>query len=185
MISVASFSPYSSLRSPTYALVSLGWSPTHKVPNMSFHDCVFDSSGRAWATDVATSSAAMANSAFVIFACASASLFCSTKNSLAFDARLAGALVSIEEGEDGMNNILNARPGERPIAQRCIGPLGHEATSFGHRKVENEAVIARSNNGPDQRVGAPRAPWQVAAPQPQRRVGAAARCCGTRLEGQA
>jgi hypothetical protein len=46
-------------------------------------------------------------------------------------------------------------------------------------------TIARSNNEPDHRVGAPRAPWQVAACQRQRRVGAAARCCGTRFEGQA
>src|SRR6476469_5050381 len=43
------------------------------------------------------------------------------------------ALVSIEEGEDGMNNIMNARPVERAIAQRFIGSLGHEATSFRHR----------------------------------------------------
>jgi hypothetical protein len=141
MIGVASFSPHSSLRMPTYALVSLGWSPTHQVPNMSFHDCVFDSSGRAWATDVATSSAAMANSAFVIFACASASVFCSTKNSLHSTPGLgarARLYLRRGEGEDGMNNIMNARPGERAIAQRCIESLGHEATSFLHRKVKTK-----------------------------------------------
>jgi hypothetical protein len=38
---------------------SPGWSPTHQVPSMSFHDCVFDSSGRACAADVAISRAAI------------------------------------------------------------------------------------------------------------------------------
>src|SRR5215468_9394728 len=46
MISVSSFSPHLSLRIPEYASLSLGWSPTHQVPSKSFHDCVFDSSGR-------------------------------------------------------------------------------------------------------------------------------------------
>src|SRR5215469_9280755 len=58
MISVSSFSPHLSLRIPKYASLSLGWSPTHQVPSMSFHDCVFDSSGRACAAGVAISSAA-------------------------------------------------------------------------------------------------------------------------------
>src|SRR5262250_1091744 len=57
MISVSSFSPHLSLRNPEYASLSLGWSPTHQVPSMSFHDCVFDSSGRACAADVAISRA--------------------------------------------------------------------------------------------------------------------------------
>ena len=65
MISVSSFSPHLSLRIPAYAPLSLGWSPTHQVPSMSFHDCVFDSSGRACAADVTISSAAMpANTVF-------------------------------------------------------------------------------------------------------------------------
>jgi hypothetical protein len=101
---------------------------------VSFHDCVFDNSGRAWATDVATSSAAMANSAFVIFACASASVFCSTKNSLHSTPGL-GARARLYrrrgEGEDGMNNIMNARPGERAIAQRCIESLGRPGENLG------------------------------------------------------
>src|SRR5215813_1353471 len=59
MISVSSFSPHLSLRIPEYASLSLGWSPTHQVPSMSFHDCVFDSSGRACAADVAISRAAI------------------------------------------------------------------------------------------------------------------------------
>ena len=37
--------------------VTLGWSSTHQVPTMSFHDFVFDNSGRACAADVATSNA--------------------------------------------------------------------------------------------------------------------------------
>src|SRR5215470_15870769 len=59
MISVSSFSPHLSPRIPEYASLSLGWSPTHQVPSMSFHDCVFDSSGRACAADVAISRAAI------------------------------------------------------------------------------------------------------------------------------
>ena len=60
MISVSSFSPHLSLRIPKYASLSLGWSPTHQVPSMSYHDCVFDNSGRACAADVAITSAAIA-----------------------------------------------------------------------------------------------------------------------------
>src|SRR5215468_3699778 len=68
MISVSSFSPHLSLRIPEYASLSLGWSPTHQVPSMSFHDCVFDGSGSASATDVVISSAAMpVSSSFVIY----------------------------------------------------------------------------------------------------------------------
>src|SRR5262249_11474724 len=59
MISVSSSSPHLSLRIPTYAPLSLGWSPTHQVPSRSFHDCVFDSTGRACAADAAISSAAI------------------------------------------------------------------------------------------------------------------------------
>jgi hypothetical protein len=58
MTSVSSFSPHLSLAIPTYASLSLGWSPTHQVPCMSFHDCDFDNSGRACAADVAISNAA-------------------------------------------------------------------------------------------------------------------------------
>src|SRR5262245_31828098 len=68
MISVCSFSPHLSLAIPTYASLSLGWSPTHQVPCMSFHDCDFDT-GRACAADVAISSAATAlRSSFFIIA---------------------------------------------------------------------------------------------------------------------
>src|SRR6266576_2305201 len=42
MLSVASFSPHSSLVIPTYASLSLGCSPTHQVPSVSFHDSAFD-----------------------------------------------------------------------------------------------------------------------------------------------
>src|SRR5262249_8898333 len=62
MISVSSFSPHLSLRNPKYASLSLGWSPTHQVPSMSFHDCVFDSSGRACAADVAINKATLVRS---------------------------------------------------------------------------------------------------------------------------
>jgi len=58
MISVSSFSSHLSLRVPTYAPLSLGWSPTHQVPSTSFQDCVFDSSGRACAAGVTISNAA-------------------------------------------------------------------------------------------------------------------------------
>jgi hypothetical protein len=57
MISVFSSSPHLSLAIPTYASLSLGWSPTHQVPCVSFHDCVFDNLGRACAADVAISNA--------------------------------------------------------------------------------------------------------------------------------
>ena len=67
MISVSSFSPHLSLAIPTYASLSLGWSPTHQVPCMRFHDCDFDNSGRACAADVAISNAATpAKSVFLI-----------------------------------------------------------------------------------------------------------------------
>src|SRR5262245_53094549 len=59
MISVSSFSPHLSLRNPEYASLSLGWSPTHQVPSMSFHECVLSSPGRSSATDVAISTAAI------------------------------------------------------------------------------------------------------------------------------
>jgi len=59
MISVFSSSPHLFLTIPTYASLSLGWSPTHQVPCMRFHDCVFDT-GRACAADVAISNAATA-----------------------------------------------------------------------------------------------------------------------------
>src|SRR5262249_21911884 len=58
MLSVASFSPHSSLAIPTYAPSSLGWSATHQVPSVSFHDSVFDNSERACAAEVAISNAA-------------------------------------------------------------------------------------------------------------------------------
>src|SRR5262245_10555752 len=58
MISVFSSSPHLSLAIPTYASLSLGWSPTHQIPCVSFHDCVFDNLGRACAADVAISNAA-------------------------------------------------------------------------------------------------------------------------------
>ena len=58
MLSVASFSPHSSLVIPTYASLSLGCSPTHQVPSVSFHDSAFDNSGRACAAEVAISNAA-------------------------------------------------------------------------------------------------------------------------------
>jgi len=58
MVSVASFSPHSSLAIPTYAPSSLGWSATHQVPSVSFHDSVFDNSGRACAAEVAISNTA-------------------------------------------------------------------------------------------------------------------------------
>jgi hypothetical protein len=58
MISVASFSPHSSLAIPMYAPSSLGWSATHQVPSVSFHDSVFDNSGRACAAEVAMRNAA-------------------------------------------------------------------------------------------------------------------------------
>jgi hypothetical protein len=58
MISVASFSPHWSLAIPTYTSLSLGWSPTHQVPSVSFHDSVFENLGRACAAVVAISNAA-------------------------------------------------------------------------------------------------------------------------------
>src|SRR5215831_9173293 len=58
MISVCSSSPHLSLAIPTYAWLSVGWSPTHQVPCMSFHDCDFDNS-RVFASDVAISNAAI------------------------------------------------------------------------------------------------------------------------------
>jgi hypothetical protein len=58
IVSVASFSPHSSLAIPTYAPSSLGWSATHQVPSVSLHDSVFDNSGRACAAEVAISNAA-------------------------------------------------------------------------------------------------------------------------------
>src|SRR5262245_50537973 len=57
MISVFSSSPHLSLAIPTYASLSLGWSPTHQVPCVSFHDCVFDNLGRACAAHVVISNA--------------------------------------------------------------------------------------------------------------------------------
>jgi hypothetical protein len=57
MISVCSSSPHLSLAIPTYASLSVGWSPTHQVPCMSFHDCDFDNS-RVCPADVAISNAA-------------------------------------------------------------------------------------------------------------------------------
>ena len=58
MVSVASFSPHSSLAIPTYAPSSLGWSATHQVPSVSFHDSVFDNLGSVCAAEVAISNAA-------------------------------------------------------------------------------------------------------------------------------
>jgi hypothetical protein len=57
-ISVCSSSPHLSLAIPTYASLPVGWSPTHQVPCMSFHDCDFDNL-RVCAGDVAISNAAI------------------------------------------------------------------------------------------------------------------------------
>src|SRR5215472_348015 len=50
--------PTTRLAIPKYASSSLGWLPTHQVPSVSFHDCVFENSGRACVADVAISNAA-------------------------------------------------------------------------------------------------------------------------------
>ena len=79
MISVCSSSPHLSLAIPTYASLSLGWSPTHQVPCVSFHDCVFDNSGRACPADVAINDAAIPAKSVFLTSWSPATLFSDTR----------------------------------------------------------------------------------------------------------